>query len=456
MSAYDFELFTIGAGSGGVRAARIAAASGARVAIAEESRIGGTCVIRGCVPKKHFAYAAEYAQSFADAAGYGWTVEWARFDWPTLRDNVQREVSRLSEIYRANLEKPGVTVFEERAVIEGPHHIRLLASNQVITAERILVATGGRPVTLDGVPGADFAITSDEAFLLDTLPERVLVAGGGYIAVEFASIFHGLGVQTTLLYRGDTILRGFDADIRHHVQSNLRRIGVDVITGATIDSIQNSEAGQLVRLSNGVALETNLVMAAIGRRPHTRGLGLENAGVRLTEAGAVAVDAYSRSSCPSIWAVGDVTDRVNLTPIAIREGHAFADTEFHGRPTKVDHRDVPTAVFSRPPVGAVGFTEHDARIQFGPIDVYKTSFRPMKHVLAGNEERTFMKIIARAADDRIVGVHIAGQDAPEMIQLAAIGVKAGLTKKQWDETVALHPTAAEELVLLREKATERA
>jgi glutathione reductase (NADPH) len=452
MSGYDFDLFVIGAGSGGVRAARIAAQAGARVAIAEESRVGGTCVIRGCVPKKHFAYAAEYAQSFADAAGYGWSVEWARFDWPTLRNNVQAEVGRLSDIYRANLEKAGATLIEDRALVEGPHRVRMAGSGEIVTAERILVAVGGRPVGLDGVPGAEFAITSDEAFLLDALPSRALVLGGGYIAVEFASIFHGLGVETTLLYRGDTILRGFDDDIRHHVQSNIKRIGVQVLTGSTVSSIQMQDGAYLVTLSNGMTLDTGLVMAAIGRRPHVLGLGLESAGVRLTADGAVAVDAYSRTSCPSIWAVGDVTNRVNLTPIAIREGQAFADTEFNGRPTKVDHRDVPTAVFGRPPVGAVGFTEKDARIQFGPVDVYNTTFRPMKHVMAGNDERTLMKIIARAADDRVVGVHIAGADAPEMIQLAAIAVKAGLTKRQWDATVALHPTAAEELVLLREKA----
>jgi glutathione reductase (NADPH) len=456
MKNFDFDLFTLGAGSGGVRATRLAGESGARVAIAEESRIGGTCVIRGCVPKKHFVYAAEFAQSFADAAGYGWSVEWARFDWSKLRDNIQEEVGRLSDIYRANMEKANVAIFEERAIIEGPHTVRLLATNRTVTAERILVAAGGRPIALSGVKGAEYAITSDEAFLLDALPSQVLVLGGGYIAVEFATIFHGLGVETTLLYRGETILRGFDSDVRHHVQSNLKRIGVNIVTGAVVSEIgpiaDGSSETYQVRLSNGMTLETGLIMAAIGRRPHTTGLGLETAGVRLKENGAIPVDAYSRTECPSIWAVGDVTDRINLTPIAIREGHAFADTEFRGRPSKVDHRDVPTAVFGRPPIGAVGFTEADARVQFGPVDIYKSTFRPMKHVVAGNDERTLMKIVVRASDDHVVGVHIAGADAPEMIQLAAIAVKAGITKRQWDETVALHPTAAEELVLMREKS----
>jgi glutathione reductase (NADPH) len=452
MQGYDFELFTIGAGSGGVRAARIAGQSGARVAIAEESRIGGTCVIRGCIPKKHFVYASEFTQTFADAAGYGWSVKWAQFDWAKLRDNVQNEVSRLSDIYRANLEKAGVRIFEDRAVIEGPHTVRLAASGERFTAERILVATGGRPIGLDGLPGAELAITSDEVFLLDRLPKRALVVGGGYIAVEFAAIFAGLGVETTLLHRGETILRGFDDDIRHHVQSNMRRIGISVITETMIASIQAQGEDRIVTLTDGRVLEVDVAIAAIGRHPHTLGLGLENAGVRLTEAGAVAVDTYSRSACPSIWAVGDVTNRVNLTPVAIREGHAFADTEFNGRPTRVDHRDIPTAVFGRPTIGTVGFSEKDARVQFGPVEVYKTSFRPMKNVLAGNDERTLMKIVVCAGDNRVVGVHIAGEDAAEMIQLAAIAIKVGVTKQQWDDTVALHPTAAEELVLLRERA----
>lgn len=452
MSQYDFDLFTIGAGSGGVRASRLASAAGARVAIAEEYRIGGTCVIRGCVPKKLFVYASGYAQDFKDASGFGWTVEWARFDWPRLRDNVQNEVARLSGLYQANLEKAKVEIIEQRAMVIGPHAVRLMPSGRVVTAERILIATGGMPQRLDALKGSNFAINSNDVFLLDQLPNRVAIIGGGYIAVEFATIFHGLGVETTLVYRGDTILNGFDAEIRTHVQEDMRRVGVNVITGAAPNEIAPVGDGYQLKLSTGQAIEADQIMLAVGRAPATEGLGLETAGVRLTEVGAVAVDAFSRSSCPSIWAIGDVTNRINLTPVAIREGQAFAETEFNNRPTTVDYADIPTAVFCRPPVAAVGYTEAEARVRFGQVEIYKSRFRPMKHILAGNEERTFMKLVVRASDDVVVGVHMAGQDGPEMIQMAAIAIKAGLTKSQWDATIALHPTAAEEWVLMREKA----
>jgi glutathione reductase (NADPH) len=446
MASYDFDLFTIGAGSGGVRAARIAALTGARVAIAEEYRIGGTCVIRGCVPKKHIVYAARFAQEFDDAAAYGWSVD-ARFDWPTLRDNIQKEVGRLSGLYAANLAKAGVEAIESRAVVAGPHAVRL-ADGRTISAERILVAVGGRPKPL-AIPGGEFAISSDDAFLLEGLPKRALIIGGGYIAVEFATIFDGLGVETTLAYRGPVILNGFDDDVRGHVQASLAEAGVNVMTQAAPAAIERVGAAYRVTFADGRALETDLVMAAIGRTPHTKGLGLETAGVNVDAAGAIVVDAYSQSSAPSVYAVGDVTNRVNLTPIAIREGHAFADTVYGRKPTKVDHATIPTAVFGHPPVGAVGLTERMARASHDVVHVYKATFRPMKHVVAGNPERTLMKIVVDGATDRLLGFHIAGQDAPEMIQLAAVAVKAGLTKRQWDETVALHPTAAEELVLMK-------
>jgi glutathione reductase (NADPH) len=453
MASYDFDLFTIGAGSGGVRAARIAALAGARTAIAEEYRIGGTCVIRGCVPKKHFVYAARFSQEFEDAAAYGWTID-ARFDWPTLRNNIQTEVGRLSGIYATNLAKAGVEIIEARAEIEGPHAVRL-SDGRRVTAERILVATGGTPIGLP-IPGGEHAISSNEAFLLERLPARAVIVGGGYIAIEFATIFEGLGVETVLAYRGPTILNGFDDDVRTHVQAALSEAGVQVMTHAVPAAIEKIGDSYRVTFADGRVVETDLVMAAIGRAPHTAGLGLEAAGVAVDAAGAVVVDAYSQTNVASIYAVGDVTNRVNLTPIAIREGHAFADTVYNAKPTTVDHATIPTAVFGHPPVGAVGLTEKMARATHEVVHVYKSVFRPMKHVVAGNPERTLMKLVVDGQSDKILGVHIAGQDAPEMIQLAAIAVKAGLSKRQWDETVALHPTAAEELVLLKTREPDPA
>jgi len=452
MSQYNYDLFVIGAGSGGVRAARLAAQSGARVAVAEEYRIGGTCVIRGCVPKKFLVYASEYSQAFHDAKGFGWTVEWARFDWPTLRDNVQDEVSRLSGLYRKNLEKAGVRAIEDRATIVDPHHVHLADEGATVSAARILVAAGGRPHRPAGIKGIEHAISSNEAFLLEELPARIVIAGGGFIAVEFATIFSGLGVETTLVYRGDMILRGFDDDVRAHVQAELARTGVNVVTGASVKEIAALERGRLATLTNGMRLEVDQVMLALGRDPNTDNLGLQGAGVRLTERGAVAVDQYSRTNVPSIFALGDVTDRINLTPVAIREAVAFAETEFYGRPTAFDHADVPSAVFGRPPIGAVGLTEAQARARHGEIDIYKSDFRPMKNVLAANDQRVLMKLVVNRRDQRVVGVHIAGPEAPEMIQFAAVAVKAELTKPQWDATCAVHPTMAEEIVLMREKS----
>jgi len=448
---FDYDLFVIGAGSGGVRAARIASQAGARVAIAEEYRIGGTCVIRGCVPKKFLVYGAEFSQFFSDAAGYGWTVSNPRFDWPTLRDNVQKEVTRLSGIYTSNLIKAGVTPFEERAELVDAHTVRLMKSGSEISAERILIATGGRPLLPDGLPGVELGITSNEAFLLDQLPRRIVIAGGGYVALEFANIFHGLGVETHIVHRGDRVLRGFDDDLRAHLHIETERSGIKLTMRNTFSKITKTGDGLRVTLTNGEHVDTDRVLFAIGRHPNTRGLGLERAGVAMDKYGAVVVDEYSKSSVASIYAIGDVTNRVNLTPVAIRDGHAFADTVYNNRPTPVDHRNVPSAVFGRPPIGTVGLGEGDARLSHGDVHIYRTNFRPMRNMISGNQERTLMKLVVDAATDVLLGVHIAGEDAPEMAQLAAVAVKAGLTKKQWDSTVALHPTAAEELMLMRER-----
>ena len=421
------------------------------MAVAEEYRIGGTCVIRGCVPKKFLVYGAEFSQMIADARGYGWTVGPASFDWPTLRDNVQKEVTRLSAIYTSNLAKAGVTAFEERAELVDAHTVRLKKSGGDITAERILIATGGRPYLPEGLPGLELGITSNEAFLLEKFPERILIVGGGYVALEFANIFHGLGAKTRILHRGDKLLRGFDDDLRAHMHIEVERGGTQLTLKATLTKL--AKAGDAIRatLSTGETVETDAVLYAIGRNPNTQGLGLERAGVKLDEAGAVIVDEYSKSCVESVYAIGDVTNRFNLTPIAIRDGHAFADTVYNQRPTPIDHSTVPSAVFGRPPIGTVGLSEADARRSHEVVDIYRTNFRPMRNMLSGNQERTLMKMVVDAKSGVLLGVHIAGEDAPEMVQLAAVAVKAGLTKQQWDSTVALHPTAAEELVLMREK-----
>ena len=454
MTTYDYDLFVIGAGSGGVRAARLAALDGKRVAVAEEYRVGGTCVIRGCVPKKFMVNASDFAHEFEVAKGYGWTIEQASFDWPAFIHAKDVEIARLSGLYVANLTKAGADLIHGRAVLKDAHTIEIPDKTLTVTAEQILIATGGRPWIPETLPGAEYAITSEEAFHLPELPRRILIAGGGYIAVEFAGIFAGLGVETTLIYRGPNILRGFDDDVRSHLADQIQRRGIQVILGCEHEVIEKTSTGLLNKLKAGMEIETDVVMFATGRIPHVKGLGLEAAGVELNERGAIKVDDYSRTGVENIWAVGDVTDRVNLTPVAIREAVAFVETAFKNNPSRVDYADIPTAVFSQPPVGVVGLTEHDARQKYGKVDVYMSRFRPMRFAFVGVEERTLMKLIVRAEDGVVVGCHIVGPDAPEMIQLAGIAVKAGLTKAQWDATCAVHPTAAEELVTMREKYVE--
>lgn len=451
MAEFDYDLFVIGAGSGGVRAARMSAQKGARVAIAEEYRVGGTCVIRGCVPKKFLVYASAYAKSFEMAKGYGWTVKDASFDWSTLCDAVHAEVDRLSGIYWRNLSNSGVEIIEDRAVFEDAHTLRLEKSGKTVTAGHILIATGGTPSGLD-IPGGDLAISSNEAFHLETLPESIVIAGGGYIACEFAQIFAGLGVKTCLVYRGDTVLRGFDDDIRAHIHEELKKFGVRVVTHANFTKISKGKDGKKrVELDNGEHVDCTEVMLAVGRNPLTKGLGLDTVGVEIDDTGAIKVDAYSQTSVDHIYAVGDVTNRINLTPVAIREGAAFAETVFGATATAFDHNDVASAVFTQPPVGSVGLSEHDARQKFGEIDIYKTVFRPMKNILGNSDSRMLMKLVVKADDQRVVGVHIAGDDAPEIIQAVGIAVKAGLTKAQFDAACAVHPTVAEELVTMKDK-----
>jgi glutathione reductase (NADPH) len=449
--AYDYDLFTIGAGSGGVRASRLAALAGAKTAVAEEYRIGGTCVVRGCVPKKYMVYASEFGRSIKHMEGYGWFVDNPRYDHATFMGNLHREVDRLSAIYARNLRNAGVEIIEERAEVVDAHTVLLKKSNRKVTAERILIATGGRPIWPKEIEGCELTITSNEVFHFDELPKRVAVIGGGYIAVEFAGVLNGLGSDVHLVYRGETVLRGFDDDVRTHVHEELKRKGIKVIAKAMPTKIKKVSGGLCLHLSNGEQIEVDKVLMAIGREPYTEGLGLEKAGVELNEKGAVKVDDYSRTNIPSIWAVGDVTDRLNLTPVAIREGQAFAWTEFMDKKTAFDHEHVPHAVFAQPPVGVVGLSENQARQQFGQVDIYKTKFRPMKDMLTGDEERVLMKIVVRAEDDVVVGCHIVGPDAPEIIQAVAIAVKMGATKADFDRTCALHPSIAEELVTLKDK-----
>jgi glutathione reductase (NADPH) len=449
--AYDCDLFVVGAGSGGVRAARLAAISGARVIVAESDRVGGTCVVRGCVPKKFMVYASEFGHGFDDARGFGWDFGEARFDWPRFLARKDIEIARLSGVYATNLQKAGAELVHARAKLLDAHTVELEGKDRTVTADKILIATGGK-VWRPDMPGIEHCITSDEAFHLPTLPKSILIAGGGYIAVEFAGIFAGLGVETTLLYRGPNLLRGFDEDVRVHLADEIEKRGVKVILATQHERIEKTDKGLVNHLTKGqLPVTTEQVMFAVGRRAATEGLGLESAGVALNEDGTVQVDTFSQTSQPNIWAIGDVTGRINLTPVAIREAVAFAETVYHDRPTAFDHDTVPTAVFSQPPVGTVGLNEADARRTLGKVDIYQTRFRPMKVAFQGGDERTFMKLIVECATQKVVGVHIVGPDAPEMIQLAAIAVKMGVTKAQWDDTCALHPTAAEELVTLREK-----
>ena len=451
MADHDVDLFVIGGGSGGVRAARIASGHGARVMVAEEYRVGGTCVIRGCVPKKLLVYASRFADEFEDAAGYGWTVGEPVFDWGTLIANKDREIARLEAAYTTNLERANVAIAKSRAVLEDAHTVRLTATGKTVRAGTILIATGGTPHLGAEIAGLEHVISSNEAFHLQELPKRVLIQGGGYIAVEFANIFSGLGSEVTLVYRGEQILRGFDNDVRDHLAAEMGKRGIKIVCKQTVDAIEKVEHGLDVELSDRESFVVDCAMFATGRKPNVAGLGLDKAGVTLAK-GAVAVDEFSRTSVPNIYAVGDVTDRINLTPVAIREGHAFADTVFGGRPTKVDHADVPTAVFSEPELGVIGLTETQAAERYPRVDVYKTSFRPMKMTLAGRDTRSFFKLIVDAASDRVLGCHIASPDAGEMIQLIGIAVKMNATKADFDTVMAVHPTASEELVTLRTKA----
>jgi glutathione reductase (NADPH) len=447
MAEYDYDLFTIGAGSGGVRASRIAASHGAKVAVAEEYRVGGTCVIRGCVPKKMLVYGAHFAEDLQDAKAFGWTAENCTFDWAVLRDNVLKDVDRLNGLYTQTLENNHVEIIEQRATVSGPHEVTL-ADGRKVTAKVILICTGARPHVPD-CPGNEHGITSNEAFHLDALPRRILIAGGGYIANEFAGIFNEFGTQVTIINRSDKILRGYDEQLRDRLLQISLTKGIQFRFNAEFRGIEKQADGTLkVSMTGHDDLEVDCVMYATGRLPNTEGLGLEALGIELTERGAIKVDEYSKTSVDSIYAVGDVTDRIQLTPVAIREGHAFADTVFGGKPTTVDYDCVPSAVFSHPPLCGVGLTESQAKNALGSVKVYTSDFRPMKNVLAGRSERSLYKMICDEGD-RVVGIHLLGPDAPEILQAAAIAVKAGLTKADFDATVAIHPTMAEELVLMR-------
>jgi glutathione reductase (NADPH) len=451
MADHNVDLFVIGAGSGGVRAARIASSYGARVMIAEEYRVGGTCVIRGCVPKKLLVYASRFSDEFEDAAGYGWSVGKQEFDWTTLIANKDREIARLEAAYTTTLERYNVQIAKTRAVLEDAHTVRLTTGARV-RAQTILIATGARPHHGTPIAGENHVISSNEAFHLKKLPKRILIQGGGYIAVEFAGIFNGLGCDVTLVYRGEKILRGFDEDVQEHLMRELGLRGIRILTRKIVKAVEKVNHGFDICLSDNEQILVDLAMFATGRRPNSEELGLESVGVKISERNGILVDAYSRTSVPNIYAVGDVTDRVNLTPVAIREGHAFADTVFGGKPTAVDHTKVPTAVFSEPEVGVIGLTEKRAIEQFDKIDVYKTSFPPMKATLSGRDTRVFMKLVVDGNTDKILGCHIVGPDAAELIQVVGIAVTMGATKADFDATMAVHPTAAEELVTMREKA----
>jgi glutathione reductase (NADPH) len=449
MAEFDVDLFVIGGGSGGVRAGRIAAGHGARVMIAEEYRMGGTCVIRGCVPKKLLVYASHIQHEVEDAAGFGWTIPTATFDWPTLIANKDREIARLEAAYTSNVEKSGARIVKTRAVLEDAHTLRL-GTGETMRSKYVLIATGGAPNHGPAIPGIEHVISSNEVFHLAALPKRIVIQGGGYIALEFACIFAGFGSDVTLVYRGDNVLRGFDEDVRSHVRSEMEKDGITILTGCTVNKVDRHGKEFTSHLSNGSSIASDQVMFAIGRHPNVAGLGLEKAGVAINpNNGGIAVDGFSRTSVPSIYAIGDVTHRINLTPVAIREGHAFADTVFGKRQVQVDHSEIPTAVFSQPEVGTVGLTEAQARAQFSHVDIYKSSFRPMKATLSGRDTRVLMKLIVDATTDRVVGCHIVGDGAAEMVQVLGIAVKMKATKADFDSTMALHPTAAEELVTMR-------
>jgi glutathione reductase (NADPH) len=451
MTGSDVDLFVIGGGSGGVRAARIAAGHGARVVVAEEYRLGGTCVIRGCVPKKLMVYASHVRHEIEDAAGFGWSIPEASFDWATLIANKDKEIARLEAAYVANVERSGARIVRARAVFEDARTLRL-SNGEVVRPETVLVATGAAPNHGPAIPGIEHVISSNEVFDLPHQPRRILIQGGGYIALEFACIFAGLGTEVTLVYRGDNILRGFDEDVRDHVRKEMERAGITILTGCTVTSVDRHGPDDFTaHLSSGSSVAADKVMFAIGRHPNVANLGLEKAGIDINpNNGGIAVDAHSRSSVPHIYAVGDVTHRVNLTPVAIREGHAFADSVFGNKPWTVDHRLIPTAVFSQPEVGTVGLTEAEARVLHSHVDVYKAEFRPMKATLSGRETRILMKLVVDGLTDQVLGCHIVGPEAGELIQVVGIAVRMRATKADFDATIAVHPTAAEELVTMRQ------
>ncbi|HTP77678.1 MAG TPA: glutathione-disulfide reductase [Rhizomicrobium sp.] len=453
MTAYDYDLFVIGGGSAGVRASRMAALSGARVAIAEESRMGGTCVIRGCIPKKLFVYASNFSDDFEDAAGFGWTVGPSRFDWPTLVANKDKEIARLESVYTRNVKAAGVEVFADRAVFEGPHTLRLLNEDRTVTAEKILIATGNRPTrelgTSHVIPGANLCITSNEAFHLEKLPKRILIAGGGYIALEFAHIFHGLGVEVSLVYRGEKVLRGFDEDIRDALHESMARRGLHVALGCEFTRIEKRGDCLHAETNKGDVIEADQIMLAIGRAPNTEMLHVEKAGVALGRRGEVVVDRYSRTSAEHVYAIGDVTDRVQLTPVAIHEAMCFVKTAFEGKPTAPEHENIATAVFTTPEIGVVGMSEMKALGTGHSIDVYKSTFKPLRHTMTGRDEKMMMKLIVDQKSDKVLGCHIFGHGAAEIVQIVGVALKMGATKAQFDSTIALHPSAAEELVTMR-------
>ena len=450
MAEYDYDLFVIGAGSGGVRAARLASELGARVGVAEEYRVGGTCVIRGCVPKKLLVYGSQYGSDFVDARAFGWTCQDLRFDWPTLIHNVKREVDRLNGVYTRTLERAGVDRFLTRAVLESPHEVKLADRDATLSAKTILVATGSRPMIPD-LPGKEHLISSNECFELEQLPGSIVIIGAGYIGMEFASIFAGLGVAVTVLYRGDQILRDFDMELRDGLAEAMRNRGVDLRMETDVASVEKEGSGYRVRLKRGDSIAADLVMAATGRLPNTMGMGLEKAGVELGWDGRLVVDEFSKSAVDNIYAVGDVTHRLNLTPVAIHEATAFAETLFNNTPTPVDHTFIPTAVFSQPEIGTVGLTEEKAREMYRSVDIYKANFRPLRSMISGRDEKMLMKLVVDKESDKVVGCHILGGDAAEIVQMAAIAVRLGATKAQFDATMALHPSAAEEFVTMRHK-----
>ena len=449
MAEFDVDLFVVGGGSGGVRAARIAAGYGARVMVAEEYRMGGTCVIRGCVPKKLMVIGSHVRHEIEDAAGFGWSIPSVTFDWPTLIANKDKEIARLEAAYTSNVEKAGARIVKTRAVLEDAHTLRL-ANGETVRAKYVLIATGGAPNHGRRIPGLDHVISSNEAFHLPELPRRIVIQGGGYIALEFAGIFASLGSDVTVVYRGDNILRGFDDDVRAHLRAEMEKQGITILTRCTVEKVDRHGREFTSHLSNGSSVASEQVMFAIGRHPNIAHLGLEKAGVAINpDNGGIAVDGFSQTSVPNIYAIGDVTHRINLTPVAIREGHAFADTVFGKRAVRVDHADIPTAVFSQPEVGTVGLTETEARARFSHVDIYKTDFRPIKATMSGRDTRVLMKLVVDGTTDRVVGCHIVGDGAAEMAQIVGIAVKMKATKADFDATMALHPTAAEELVTMR-------